>query len=263
MTIAEQSTPTSTTRPISVSHFQDSDILPEMVGIPPGEFLMGANDDDDKFASVLEMPRHKVEINYPFAISLSPVTFEQWDAFADNGYPAYKPDDNGWGRGRLPVCRVSWNDAQAYAMWISKQTGRAYRLPSEAEWEYCCRAGTTSTFSTGEQISIQQANFLFLDFGDRPGLGRPAPVASYAANAFGLYDMHGNICELVADAWHGSYAGAPDDGSSWMHQANGQWRVVRGGGWDAMPRILRSAFRDWVHRDQRLDNMGFRIACTL
>jgi formylglycine-generating enzyme required for sulfatase activity len=252
------------TRPSTHPHvFRDGDLLPEMAIIPRGQFWMGATGDDDKFASIVEKPRHLVEINHSLAMGRCPVTFEEWDAFVREIPAAFSPPDYERGRGRRPVCNVSWNDVQAYVKWVSKRTGRSYRLPSEAEWEYGCRAGTSSVFATGESISIEQANFLYLDFGDRPGLGRSVPVGSYPPNAFGLYDMHGNVCELVADAWHDNYSGAPADGSVWEESFGSAWCVVRGGGWDALPRILRSAFRDWVGRDQRMDNMGFRVACDL
>ena len=120
-----------------------------------------------------------------------------------------------------------------------------------------------SVFATGNSISIDQANFLYLDFGDKPGVGHPTDVGSYPPSAFGLCDMHGNVCELVSDVWHDTFANAPTDGSSWNQPAESPWRVVRGGGWDGLPRVLRSAFRDWVRRDQRMDNMGFRIACDV
>jgi formylglycine-generating enzyme required for sulfatase activity len=236
-----------------VGSYRDGERLPEMVIVPAGQFWMGATGDDDKFSSIVEKPRHLVSIDYPLAVGRFPVTFDEWNVFARDSCC----------REKFPVCNVSWNDTQAYLNWLSKRTGREYRLLSEAEWEYCCRAGTTSVFATGENISIEQANFLYLDFGDQPGLGRPVPVGSYSPNAFGLFDMHGSVCELVADSWHDHYSGAPTDGSSWDDPHGSPWRVVRGGGWDAMPRILRSAFRDWVGCDQWMDNMGFRVACTL
>jgi formylglycine-generating enzyme required for sulfatase activity len=243
--------------------FRDGPLLPEMVVVPPGKFWMGAYDDEDLFAGVSEKPRHWVEITHPLAVGRYPVTFEEWDAFADSDTFAHRPDDRGWGRGRLPVLNVSWEDAESYVSWLSANTGRPYRLLSEAEWEYCCRAGATGVFSTGNGISVQEANFLQLDFGTKPGMGRPLAVGSYPPNAFGLCDMHGNVCELVADAWHDNYRGAPSDGSAWEETSATIWRVVRNGGWDALPRILRAPFRDWVHHTQRLDNMGFRVACGL
>lgn len=261
--IPTTSMPPAAAAPATPKSFRDGWRLPEMVAIRTGQFWMGACDDEDKFASIVEKPRHNVEIQSPFAIGRYPVTFEEWDAFVAQVPGAHCPEDHGWGRGRLPVCDVSWDDIQAYLRWLSMTTGRRYRLPSEAEWEYCCRAGANSPFATGSGISVKQANFLYLDFGDRPGVGRPLATGFYPANRFGLYDMHGNVCQLVADVWHDHYDGAPADGSAWGVPVSSPWRVVRGGGWDALPRILRCAFRDWVRRDQRTDNMGFRVACDL
>jgi formylglycine-generating enzyme required for sulfatase activity len=183
------------------------------------------------------------------------VTFEEWDAYVEQNQRAHRPDDRGFGRGRLPVFNVSWWDALGYVDWLSNATGRRHRLPSEAEWEYCCRAGSNAVFATGDHLSVDDANYLYTDFRERPGLGRPTVVGSYPPNAFALCDMHGNVCELVADAWRDNYASQPSDDTP--------YRVVRNGGWDAMPRILRCAFRDWIHKDQRLDNVGFRVACDV
>jgi formylglycine-generating enzyme required for sulfatase activity len=235
--------------------------VPELVTILAGSFWMGADDADDKFASVVEKPRHLVQIERSFSIGKYPVTFDEWDAYVSAVPAAHRPDDRGWGRGRLPVFNVSWHDAMRYVDWLSRTTGRHFRLPSEAEWEYCCRAGGEGVFATGTHLSVDQANYLYTDFREHPGVGRPVSVGSHPPNALGLFDMHGNVCELVADAWHDSYAGAPTDGSAWLASPNHPWRVVRNGGWDALPRILRCAFRDWVHVDQRTDNTGFRVAC--
>jgi formylglycine-generating enzyme required for sulfatase activity len=232
-----------------------------MVLIPPGSFLMGADDEDDKFASPLEKPRHHVTIPKPFALARTPTTFAQWDAYA-NETGTRLPRDHGFGRGSLPVIDVSWDDAIGYVEWLSTRTGKRYRLPSEAEWEYACRGGTAGVFQTGATILLDQANYLYTDVRQRPGLGRPVAVGSYPPNAFGLYDLHGNVCELTADAWHDTYAGAPADGSAWTDPTSG-WRVVRNGGWDAMPRLLRCAYRDWIDRSARLDNVGFRVACDV
>lgn len=249
-------------QPPSAAYFHDGNDAPEMVAVPPGEFWMGATE-DDKFASALERPRRRVRIDGRFAIGRIPVTFGQWDAFAADAGPVHRPDDRGWGRGPVPVLNVSWDDAQAYVRWLSCNTGRPYRLPSEAEWEYCCRGGTDGIFSTGSRLTFDEANFLRLDFGGAGGAGRPVPAGSYPPNPFGLYDMHGNVCELVADVWHDTYEDAPPDGVARSDPEASPWRVVRGGGWDGLPRVLRAAFRDWVRRDQRLDNTGFRVACDL
>jgi formylglycine-generating enzyme required for sulfatase activity len=231
-----------------------------MVRVPAGSFWMGADDADDRFASPPEKPRHEVTIERPFEIGRAPVTFEEWDEYAaETGAP--RPRDWGWGRGGNPVIDVSWNDAVDYIAWLSARSRRRYRLPTEAEWEYCCRAGTTTVFSTGSTISTAQANYLYTDFRESPGLGRPVPVMSYPPNSFGLFDMHGNVCELVADVWYDDYRSAPTDGSARLTPSDSPLRVVRGGGWDGMPRLLRCAYRDAIHRDTRCDNIGFRIAC--
>jgi formylglycine-generating enzyme required for sulfatase activity len=228
---------------------------PELVEIPAGSFWMGADVATDKFASALELPRHEVRIDRPFQIGKYPVTFNQWDAFFQQNPHIHRPDDRGFGRGQLPVFGVSWTDAMQYVDWLSQVMGQPYRLPSETEWEYCCRAGSGGIFATGDRLSVDDANYLYTDFRERPGLGRPVSVGSYPPNAFGLFDMHGNVCEFVADPWRDDYAHEPIDGTP--------LRVVRNGGWDAMPRILRCAFRDWVDKDQRLDNVGIRIARSL
>jgi formylglycine-generating enzyme required for sulfatase activity len=224
---------------------------------------MGSSDEDDRFSSVVEKPRHRIRIAAPFAIGRYPITFAEWDQYAASDPTARRPNDFGWGRGKLPVVDISWEDAFGYTAWLARETGRRYRLPSEAEWEYCCRAGSDRLFSGGDALTIKHANFLYLDFGDRPGVGKPTPVGSYPPNKFGLYDMHGNVAEFVADAWHDSFAGAPADGSAWEGISASMWRVVRGGGWDGLPRILRCAFRDWIHHGARYDNVGFRVACDL
>jgi formylglycine-generating enzyme required for sulfatase activity len=238
--------------------FSDGLMLPEMVVIPPGGYWMGSDGGGSS-----ERPRHLINIKYWMAVSRYPVTFEQWDAFSEGDSTVHRPDDQGWGRGRLPVCDVSWEDAISYVRWLSIAAGRAYRLPSESEWEYCCRAGSAGDFSTGEQINVKEANFLYSANGERTGVGRPVTVGSYPRNAMGLYDMHGNVREVVADVWHESYEGAPADGSAWEPYEAAMWRVVRGGGWDGKQTTLRASFRERIQHTQRLINMGFRVACTL
>jgi formylglycine-generating enzyme required for sulfatase activity len=244
--------PVVASRSKNVSHFV-SFVPPSTVTIPPGSFWMGADPAIDKFASVLEQPRHEVRIARAFRMGMYPVTFDEWDAFVADNPSAHCPNDRGFGRGRVPVFNVSWSDASVYCEWLAAVTGEPFRLPSETEWEYCCRAGSSDVFATGDRLSVDHANYLYTDFRERPGLGRPVPVGSYPPNAFGLFDMHGNVCELVADAWRDDYLKEPSEGTP--------YRVVRNGGWDAMPRILRCAFRDWIHKDHRLDNVGFRVAC--
>jgi formylglycine-generating enzyme required for sulfatase activity len=212
--------------------FSDGPMLPEMVVIPPGKFWMG--DDGDKSANGVGKPRLWVQIAKILAVSRYPITFEQWDAYADGDPEVHRPDDCGLGRGRRPVVNVSWEDAERYVSRLSIMAGRPYRLLSEAEWEYCRRAG-----------------------------GQTPPVGSFQPNAFGLFDMDGNVREFVADAWHDTYRGAPADGSAWEQNEATMWRVVRGGGCDAPPRILRRAIRDRIHHIQRMNDVGFRVACGL
>jgi formylglycine-generating enzyme required for sulfatase activity len=244
---------------------------PEMVEIPAGEFWMGSSD-DDKEADNSEKPRHKVTIVKPFAIGKYEVTFDEYDQFAyATGRPL--PADQGWGRGRRPVINVSWEDAVAYAEWLSKMTGKRYRLPSEAEWEYAVRGGSETTWFWGDDLkqacqyanvadqSFRQAGYAgeIFDCDDRHP--ETAEVGSFKANGFGLYDMLGNVWEWVQDAWHNSYEGAPDDGSVWEVEKGGS-RVVRGGSWYSRPHGVRGAARYGELPRARHDNRGFRLART-
>ena len=239
---------------------------PAMVTIPAGEFRMGCLwnyhdrsdvgliDDDGCYGD--EKPVHKVTIGRPFALSVYEVTFAEWDAcVAAGGCGGY--GDWSWGRGARPLMHVSWDDAQRYVAWLSAQTGAAYRLPSESEWEYAARAGTTTRYVLGDEIGRNRANCD--GCGSQWDDGRTAPVGSFAANPWGLYDMHGNVYEWVADCWNGSYTGAPSDGSAWL-EANCSAGVVRGGSWYEHPRNLRAADR---LRDTRYVLSGFRVARTL
>ena len=234
--------------------FRDCDGCPEMVVIPAGEFMMGSpvseeGRDDD------EGPQHRVTVR-SFALGVTEVTFDEWEACVrGGGCDGYRPDDAGWGRGARPVIYVNWDDARAYVSWLSRETGESYRLPSEAEWEYAARGGTTTPFYTGTTISTGQANYSI----DR---GQTTPVRTFAPNPFGLYDVHGNVWEWVEDCWNGSYRGAPADGSPWGAGDCGR-RVLRGGSWLGYPRHLRSAARDGFTAGNRYSRAGFRVARTL
>ena len=195
--------------------FKDIDIGPEMVVVPAGEFTMGSNDDD------FQKPPHKVTIKAPFAAGRFAVTFAEWDAAG----LAHKPRDEGWGRGRRPVIYVSWEDAKSYAAWLSQKTGKEYRLLSEAEWEYCCRAGTTTKYAFGDSITRQQAQFSEGVWGSAK---QTVEVGKFPPNAWGLYDTHGNVWEWCEDNWHADYTGAPQDGSVWQG-GDISLRVLRGG----------------------------------
>ena len=203
------------------------------MGSPASE----AGRDDD------EGPRHTVVIEYPLAVGVFEVTFEEWDACARaGGCGRHVPDDEGWGRGRRPVINVGWEDAQAYLSWLSRESGEEYRLLSEAEWEYVARAGTQTAWYWGRSASggCRYANGRF-PASCPDGYGSTtAPVGSYEPNAFGLYDVLGNVWEWTEDCWNQSYTGAPADGAAWRNSDSCQ-RVLRGGSWGFVPDILRSA----------------------
>ena len=215
-----------------------------------------------------EGPQHEVTIARPFAVGKFAVTFSEWDACtADGGCGRYTPEDRGWGRGSQPVINVSWLDAKAYVAWLSKKTGKDYRLLSEAEREYAARAGTKTPFWWGASITPGEANYC----GDRDPYtgggqkgeyrGKTLPVGSLQANPWGLFQVHGNVSEWVEDCWHNNYDGAPQDGSAWT--AGGcSSRVLRGGAWSSSPSFLRAASRTGVS-SQRTGYLGFRVARTL
>ncbi|MEW8338493.1 MAG: SUMF1/EgtB/PvdO family nonheme iron enzyme [Candidatus Thiodiazotropha taylori] len=236
-------------------------IEPEMVLIPGGEFEMGSNPEKDSEADNDEQPPHRVEIK-PFYLGKYEVTFAEYMAFADTT-GCELPGDEDWGRDRRPVINVSWEDAVAYVEWLSQQTGKHYRLPTEAEWEYAARAGSTTKYSWGDVINQDGKVWAnCYDCGSQWDGEQTAPVDSFAANAFGLYDMVGNVWEWTQDCWHDDYRNAPSDGSAWLEskQGNCNARVIRGGAWGSIPRVLRSASRNWFNPDVRFSNLGFRLA---
>lgn len=271
---------------------------PSMIVIPTGSFQMGAPDnevgrEDD------ETPQHEVTIGKGFALSRTSITVGQFREFVrasgyqpdsvklggasvyDEGTGAMRDDSNaGWqddyaGRNadsRMPVVNVSWNDAKAYVDWLSQRTGKTYRLPSEAEFEYALRGGTTSRYWWGDGTPSSKVENL-TGSGDRSPSGRrwsnafqgyrdgywgPAPAGSFAPNAFGLYDIDGNVSEWVQDCWHDSYLRAPRDGGAWVNPGCGS-RVVRGGSWGSSPEQVRSAYRQGADANVRSGRVGFRV----
>ncbi|MDE0274082.1 MAG: SUMF1/EgtB/PvdO family nonheme iron enzyme [Gammaproteobacteria bacterium] len=239
--------------------FQDCPNCPPMVVVPAGSFRMGCVSGYGDCGHD-ELPVHEVSFAHPFALSATEVTFAQWDdCAAGGGCDGYRPFDEGWGRGTHPVVNVSWYDAQRYATWLSGQTGAQYRLPTESEWEYAARAGTTTRYSWGEQVGENRANC--------GGCGaawnnrrHSAPVGSFKPNAWGLYDMHGNVWEWVQDAYQLKYGGANDVGED---KGSEPPRVLRGGSWISSPKYLRSAYRFRYAPDGRYFIVGFRVARTL
>ena len=246
--------------------FRDCAECPEMVVMPAGSFEMGSpSHEGGRFDN--EGPLHRVTISEPFAVGVHEVTFREWDACHRAGGCSRNPGDNGWGRGNRPVINVSWEDAREYLRWLSGKTGEDYRLLSESEWEYAARAGTTGPFHYGSTISPAQASYNGNHtYGSgRKGRyrGRTVPVGSFSPNAFGLHDAHGNVWEWVEDCWHASYAGAPSDGRVWTSGGDCGTRVLRGGSWSNLPRILRSAYRFTFTSGSRLSFVGFRVSRTL
>jgi formylglycine-generating enzyme required for sulfatase activity len=241
--------------------FKECATCPEMVVVPAGEFTMGspANEKDRTSG---EGPQHRVVIATPFAISKYEVTFTRWDACAEAGAcNHYRPDDQGWGRGTRPVINVSWFDATAYAEWLSAKTGQRYRLLTESEWEYAARAGSRDRYWFGDD-ETQLGDYAW--YAENSG-GKTQPVGTKKANAFGLYDVHGNVFQWVEDCNHKSYQGAPSDGSAWIAQCGDGRRVVRGGSWLSHPDELRAASRIGYLTGsvERYKYIGFRVGRTL
>ena len=248
-----------------------AEVALEMVPIPAGEFLMGSPDDepgrwDD------EGPQHRVRLA-PFSLARMPITQAQWrqvarwqpakgeppwerqldpdPSFFKGGLPVEnrRPEDD-----RRPVESVNWFDAQEFCRRLSQRTGRTYTLPSESQWEYACRAGTTTPYAFGATLSQWQANV---------ASSGTTEVASFPANAWGLHDMHGNVWEWCLDNWHPNYLGAPDDGRSWIDSTADELekRLLRGGSWSVVPRDCRSAYRNHYRPDDAYSYVGFRVVC--
>ncbi len=228
--------------------FKDCEVCPEMVVIPGGSFLMGsplgAGDDDER-------PQRRVTIA-PFALGRTEVTQAQWFAVMGTRPSRFKGDN-------LPVDLVSWNDAQEFVQRLSSMTDRRYRLPSEAEWEYAARAGSQGAYSFGDDEKQLGQYAWYGGIFTKPG--RSQPVGHKQANAFGLYDMHGNVWEWVEDCWNGSYVGAPADGRAWTSGECGR-RVLRGGSWHSFPRNMRAAYRFGNDMSIRDVVYGLRVART-
>jgi formylglycine-generating enzyme required for sulfatase activity len=250
----------------SARAFRDCAACPEMVALPAGAFMMGSPE-SEAGRGRNEGPQRKVSVR-PFAIGKFEVTFAQWDACAAEGGCKHKPQDETWGRGKRPAINVSWHDATEFVTWLSRKTGKAYRLPTEAEWEYAARGITDASephppFSTGSTINYKQANydanFVYAD--GKMGIYRQktVEVGSFRRNAFGLHDMHGNVWEWVQDCYRDSYQGAPTDGSAVLAR-NCELRILRGGSWNYFPQLLRSAYRYATAPEVRLDMAGLRVA---
>jgi formylglycine-generating enzyme required for sulfatase activity len=254
---------------------------PELVLLPTGRFQMGSPEHERRLAMeagsqkswlARELPQHWVGIDRPIAMGRYPVTVGEWRAFVRaTGWrqsgevnweaPGFPQTD------AHPVVGVNWYDAQDYVRWLSEATGRHYRLPSEAEWEYACRAGTKTAFSFGDTISTAQANYdgNFTYNGGARGEYRrgTTPAGMFPPNPWGLFDMHGNVWEWVQDVVHDNYEGAPLDGSAWEEGGDQARRILRGGSWLYNPRYLRSALRNGFSSALSNDIVGFRVVRDL
>ncbi|MFC0401480.1 SUMF1/EgtB/PvdO family nonheme iron enzyme [Paraburkholderia rhizosphaerae] len=233
---------------------KDCAACPVMVPLPAGSFTMGSNSDDPS-----EKPPHRVTISAPFAIGKYEVTVEQWNACADaNGCPRLSPESNTVKN--APARDLSWDDTQLYVKWLAKTTGKPYRLPTEAEWEYADRAGTTTKYWWGDQMRKGQANCK--DCGDPWHKEGPETIGSFAPNPYGLHDMNGSVWEWVSDCWHNSYQNAPNDGRAW--DAPGcNMRVIRGGSWREGGDYMLTSTRFKYSQSVRQSQDGFRVAKDL
>ncbi|MBS9388358.1 MAG: formylglycine-generating enzyme family protein [Dolichospermum sp. WA123] len=257
-------------------------VILEMVAIPGGTFIMGSPENEEGYR-YSQSPQHQVTVP-PFFMGKYPVTQQQWKAVAAlekvkidlESDPSYfKGDGSTSLTNNLPVECVSWNYAQEFCARLSRMANKTYRLPSEAEWEYACRGGTTTPFYCGETISTDLANYRGTDseyegkvYPGNYGQGqkgeyrdKTTEVGIFPANPFGLYDMCGNVREWCEDGWHDNYINAPTDGSAWTSLSS-KYRLLRGGSWNNNPEYCRSAYRYYDNLDGSNDNIGFRVVCS-
>lgn len=255
-----------TLRPSVGRTFQDCDVCPSMTVLPGGSDTLGALDTDDS-ARANEKPARPVSFAAPFAMGVTEVTFAEYDACVAAGGCSSRPDDAGWGRGSRPVINVAFADAQAYAAWLSQETGFRYALPSEAQWEYAARAGANDLYPGGSTQALcafangasaeTSVNWSNNDCTD-PGVGRTLPAGSLSANKFNLRDMVGNVAEWTLDCNTLNLRDAPVDGRPDARGSCGQ-RAVRGGSWFSGPDDLRYSSRMMLRRGDRNDFTGFRV----
>jgi formylglycine-generating enzyme required for sulfatase activity len=237
-------------KPSPSAVISDCPQCPQLVLIPPGAFNMGSTE-----MFPFEGPVHQVTIHKAFYIGQREVTIDEWGACVGDGGCSYTPPRQGGTSGSLPVTNLDWSDAQKYVAWLKQKTGKAYRLPSESEWEYAARAGTRTTYPWGDKMEPNRANCSGCNDPKNSGV---VPTGSFPANGFNLFDMSGNAAEWVEDCWNDSYKAAPTDGSAWT-KPQCQERVLRGGSFNNDPRYLRSASRFKYDFDVRYYTNGFRV----
>ena len=244
-----------------------------LMRIPAGSFLMGAAEEEEG-SRANERPLHRVQVG-EFLMGRTPVTQAQWRAVAEwepkEGEKPWgmdlDPDPSRFKGANRPVEQVRWAEAREFCRRLRQRTGKNYHLPSEARWEYACRADTTTPFHFGATLTTDLANY-YSSYSYRDGPKgayhqETVEVASFPGNAWGLYDMHGNVWEWCADHWHDTYNGAPADGSPWINDKSNdvRRRLLRGGSWYSLPGSCRSAYRYDLHPDGRHDTVGFRVCC--
>ncbi|KST69479.1 protein kinase [Mastigocoleus testarum BC008] len=246
---------------LSANYFTEylgNNVTLDMVQIPGGEFFMGSPADEEK-RSDDESPLHKVTIK-PFFIGKFPITQAQYQAIMGDYSSGLKS-------GKHPAESLSWNNANEFCQRLTEKTGREYRLPSEAEWEYACRAQTTTPFHFGETITTKlvnyDGNYTYADAPKGEFRNETTEVGSFPPNAFGLYDVHGNIREWCQDTWQENYKNAPNDGSAWIEENNNTHRVLRGGSWSNLPAYCRSAFRYYDDPNYGYEDFGMRVICSI
>ena len=233
--------------------FRDCEDCTELVIVPSGEFTMGSNDKPS------ETPPHRVAIHKAFAIGRRLITLSEWGRCVAAGGCKYAPPDPGQGGADLPVTNLSWDDAQEFVAWMSRTSGKVYRLPSEAEWEFAARAGSTTPYWWGKDIGKGRAQCS--ECGGS-ATGKATPVGSFRPNAFGLYDTSGDAAEWVSDCWNPNYKGAPADGSPWT-SGDCSLHVLRGGSFADKAVSLRSSARFRYDEDVRYYANGFRVVREL
>ena len=243
-----------------MDQFKECESCPEMIVVPAGHFRMGAHETEPG-STPDERPQHQVSFTQSFSVGRFAVMFDEWDACVTAKGCSYHPPDQNWGRAKQPVINILWDEAKEYVAWLSRKTGRPYRLMSEAEREYVTRAGTSSAFWWGDDFKPLQANSAHSSDHSPPPIARTVPVDSFAPNPWGFFQVHGNVYDWVEDCGNDSYENAPSDGSAWT-EGNCNVHMLRGGAFSRRPETLRSAARLWSGGTNRMIYMSIRVART-